>query len=104
MAVSDISSPQHRQEQNFWKRLLGQLSRYDLVLAAIPVLFGLVLITHLFVAVSLHVAVGVGAVLSAVLVADALFFHPPTGVAGPRDVTHSTETGDSVANRPEHGD
>jgi len=88
MAVSDISG--HRQELTFWKRLLGQLSRYDLLLAAIPLLFTAALLTYLFAPVTLHVAVGGSAVISGILVMDALYFHPPT--ARSTDTTRQTDT------------
>ncbi len=104
MAVSDISSPRHRQESNFWKQLLGQLSRYDLLLAAIPVLFALALGAHLFVAVSLHVAVGVSAAVSGLLVADALYFHPPTDVSTRRNVSNAMEGDEPVINHPDRRD
>jgi hypothetical protein len=80
MAVSDNSG--YRQRTNRWIRLVGQLSRYDLVLAAIPLVFVLAAVVSVSVAVSLHTSVGVAALLSAVLVTDALYLHPPTRSGG----------------------
>ncbi|WP_267162042.1 hypothetical protein [Halovenus salina] len=84
MAVSDNSK--HRQEQA-WNRPLNRLSRYDLVLAVIPILFTASVLVSLFTPVSLHLAMGAGALTSALLVADALYLNPPTnasdGESGP---------------------
>jgi hypothetical protein len=76
MAVRDI--PGHRQRGSFWKRLFGQLSRYDLVLAAIPLVFAMALMGHVLAPVPFHFAVGSGATVSGLLVADALYLNPPT--------------------------
>ncbi|MFC7059281.1 hypothetical protein [Halovenus salina] len=80
MAVSDNSK--HRQEQA-WNRPLNRLSRYDLVLAVIPILFTASVLVSLFTPVSLHLAMGAGALTSALLVADALYLNPrPTPATG----------------------
>lgn len=89
MAVSDIS--RHRQESNFWKRLLGQLSRYDLLLAAIPLLFALAPVAALLSPIQLNVAIGASAAVSGVLVADALYFNPPTARSHERTFSNSPE-------------
>lgn len=76
MAVSDISG--HRKKASFWKRLLTQLSRYDLVLAAIPVVFALALLAYFLAPIAFHFAVGSGALTSGLLVVDVLYRNPPT--------------------------
>jgi len=62
-------------------RLLS-LSRYDAVLVAIPLVFALAVAVHWLADLSLHLAVTVGAVTSALLLVDALFLNPPVG-SGP---------------------
>ncbi|MCU4719637.1 hypothetical protein [Halapricum hydrolyticum] len=53
------------------------LSRYDAVLAAIPSVFlGALLLGHLS-PISIQAAIGLGAVLGAIAVVDALFVNPP---------------------------
>lgn len=76
MAVSRTT--RHRDRTSFWRRLFGQLSRHDLVLAAIPLVLALPLIGYVLFPISLHVAVAAGALPGAALVLDALFVHPPT--------------------------
>jgi membrane associated rhomboid family serine protease len=101
MAVSDISG--HRQKARFWKRLLGQLSRYDLLLAVIPILFGLALLTYLLAPVSLHVPFGASGLISGALVADALYFNPPARSVTEEQAVESVD--ESVASQiPERGD
>lgn len=75
MAVSRNTG--NRQGISFWERLFGQLSRYDLLLAAIPLLFVLSLVASVALAIPLHVAIIVGSVVSLALVADGLYFNPP---------------------------
>lgn len=75
MAVSRNTG--HRPRGTFWKQIFGQLTRYDLVLTAIPLVFVLALVVHTLLAISLHAALAVGAVLSIGAVMDALFVHPP---------------------------
>jgi len=58
------------------------LSRYDLLLAAIPLVLGLALLVGAVVPVPFHLSVGVGAGITGVLVADALYVHPPTAPSG----------------------
>lgn len=57
---------------------LPDLSRYDLLLAAIPLVFAVMLAVHAALGVPLRAAVAGGALLSAIAVFDALFFNPPT--------------------------
>jgi hypothetical protein len=56
----------------------GQLSRSDLLLAAIPLAFMIPLLCHLLLSIPFHVAVGTGALSGAGFVADGLFVNPPT--------------------------
>ncbi|MFT4921684.1 MAG: hypothetical protein ACI8XM_000888 [Haloarculaceae archaeon] len=58
-------------------RLLS-LSRYDLVLVGIPLLFAVALATHVAFGVSVRLAVAAGAVTSAVVLVDAIYLNPPT--------------------------
>ena len=55
----------------------GQVTRYDLLLAAIPLVLAVALLTGLVSPMSVHVAVGGGALMGGAFVADALYFHPP---------------------------
>jgi hypothetical protein len=57
---------------------LPDLSRYDLLLAAIPLVFAVVLAVHAALGVPFRAAVTAGALFSALAVFDALFFNPPT--------------------------
>jgi hypothetical protein len=68
----------HRTRVSFWRKLLSQLSRYDLQLLAIPLAFSVSLLGALVFAVSLSYSFVGGAVLSLPLMVDALFFNPPT--------------------------
>lgn len=77
MAVSNSTGVRH--EDNVWQRILGQLSRYDVLLAAIPVLLALALTVYVLFPIPFHLAVTGGAMLSCLLVTDALFLNPPTG-------------------------
>jgi hypothetical protein len=58
--------------------LFGQLSRYDIVLAAIPLVFAMALLVSVLAPVPFHFAVGGGATMSGLLVADVLYLNPPT--------------------------
>lgn len=80
MAVS--RKPEYRQSSRFWKRMFGQVTRYDLVLTAIPVLFAMAFVAHLVLAVPFHAAVAVGGVLSGILLVDVLYYNPPVGGKG----------------------
>ena len=75
MAVS--RNTEHSHEPAFWERLFDQLTRYDVVLTAIPVLFTLAAVVSIAFTIPLHVTVAGGAILSLSLVFDALFFNPP---------------------------
>lgn len=78
MAVSNSSGVRH--EGDIWRRVVGRLSRYDVLLAAIPVLLALAMTVSVLFPVPFHLAVSGGAMLSCLLVTDALFLNPPTGV------------------------
>ncbi|MEF8783399.1 MAG: hypothetical protein V5A39_10530 [Haloarculaceae archaeon] len=56
---------------------LPAVSRYDAVLAVIPLLFALALAGHALLPVSLQLAVAAGALASSLFLADALFLSPP---------------------------
>ena len=76
--MADSSRARTEQRTGILREATVRLSRYDLVLAAIPLLFALVLFAHVVFPISLEVAVGAGALTSSVLVADVLYVHPPT--------------------------
>ena len=76
MAVTH--GPEDRRQGRLWRQLRSRLSRYDLVLAAIPLVFALALVAHAVLPVALHLAVGAGALASGALVADVIYRHPPT--------------------------
>lgn len=56
---------------------LPTVSRYDAVLALIPLLFVLALAGHALVPVSLRLAVAAGALASSPFLVDALYLNPP---------------------------
>lgn len=67
-----------RTEEQTWRSLVGHLSRYDLLLAAIPIFFALGAFGTIALSVPFHAAVASGAILSIVLLVDALYINPPT--------------------------
>ncbi|WP_277542015.1 hypothetical protein [Haloarcula laminariae] len=71
----------HGPDGQSWNRLLrpGSVSRYDLVLAVIPVAFLLTVVASGLLGVTMRTALAVGALLGAAVVTDALFLNPPTG-------------------------
>jgi len=73
---------------DFWRRVFGQLSRYDLLLAAIPLVFALALTLYALAPVPLEIALAGGAVLSAGGLVDAFYFNPPTESPTDTDSTH----------------
>ena len=79
MAVS--RNTEHRNRPSFWRRLFGQLTRYDAVLTVIPLLFLAAFVGSALTPIPLLGAVGAGALLSATILVDALFFNPPVGGA-----------------------
>jgi hypothetical protein len=68
---------EHRKPKAFWDRVFGQLTRYDLVLTAIPLAFVLAAIATIALSVPFPAALAVGAAGSAAALADALFVNPP---------------------------
>jgi hypothetical protein len=78
MATSRNSGHSRKTPLRSFRDGLPDLSRYDLLLAVIPLVFATVLAVHATFGVSFRVAVGGGALLSSVAVSDALFFNPPT--------------------------
>ena len=57
---------------------LSELSRYDVVLAAIPLVFALALSAHVALSVTLRHAIAGGAVVSTLLLVDAMYLNPPS--------------------------
>lgn len=66
----------------FSDSFFGQISRYDLLLAAIPLVLALGFAAGRVLPVALHVSVGAGALCGCLLLADALYVNPPTDPAG----------------------
>lgn len=56
---------------------VSSLSRYDLVVAGIPLIFALALVAHALATVPFQVAVAAAAVTSTLLLVDALYLNPP---------------------------
>lgn len=57
---------------------VGSVSYYDIVLAVVPLLFGVAVLVGHQLAVEAHVAFGVASVLAGLALVDALFVNPPT--------------------------
>lgn len=76
MAVSRNSG--HRPNGTFLETFTGRLSRYDILLAAIPAVLGVALLIGWVSPVPFHLAVLAGALVGALLVGDAVYIHPPT--------------------------
>ena len=62
-------------------RVLGGISRYDLLLGVIPVLFVLAFAVSVSGLLSLEVALATAGLASAVCLADAFYLHPPVGAS-----------------------
>jgi hypothetical protein len=75
MAVNN--GPEYRHQGSVWESLVGHLSRYDLVLTAIPLVLALAFVAYALLPIPFEVAVAGGAALSLAMVVDALFVHPP---------------------------
>jgi hypothetical protein len=56
---------------------LPSLTRYDLVLVAIPLAFLATLLGHVVTGVSIELAIAGASLVAATAVTDALFLHPP---------------------------
>ncbi len=79
MATSPNSGHSRPTSRRPLRDRLANLSRYDLLLAVIPLAFAVTLAVHAALGVSFRAAVAGGALLSGAAVFDALFFNPPTG-------------------------
>lgn len=75
MAVGQ--NTRHRDSKAFWERVISQRTRYDLVLTAIPLIFVLAVALSAALSVPFLAALAVGAVVSSVVVVDAVFLNPP---------------------------
>ncbi|MXR52844.1 hypothetical protein GRX03_14670 [Halovenus sp. WSH3] len=75
MAVSRNTG--HSSTETFWERVFGQLSRHDLVLTAIPLVFALAWVVTFALPIPFLAALAGSAVLSAAVLVDALFVNPP---------------------------
>jgi hypothetical protein len=75
MAVS--RNTEHSHSETVWQRVFSRLSRHDLLLTAIPLVFVTALVAATLVPVPMLVALGASALTSTVLLTDALFVHPP---------------------------
>ncbi len=75
MAVSD---DERIPPVSFERRLPAGVTRYDLVLAVIPLSFAVALAGSLVASLPINTAVVLGASVAAVAVGDALFVNPPT--------------------------
>ena len=100
MTTRDING--NGQRGRFWEQLLGGLSRYDLLLAAMPLVFAVGLVVYAVAPVPMHVAVGGGAALSGLLLIDAFYLNPPTAdrTSQPAEAPTSAPTTDSSGASP----
>lgn len=78
-----------------------RFSRHDLVLAAIPLVFAFAFTAYIAFAVPLIAAIGAGSLISCLLLADALYIHPPA----PRtnEVATTTTAGPDIGPAQESG-
>lgn len=79
MAVSDNTG--NRPRGQFWKQTLERFSRYDLLLAVIPLLFAAAPVVSTVTGVSLEVALAGSGLLGCVSLVDAIYRNPPTSSA-----------------------
>lgn len=82
MSTSD--STKNRLELALWKQFSGRLSRYDALLAGVPVLFAVSLAVHALTPVPFEVAMAGGALSSTVCLLDAVLLNPPTDASADR--------------------
>ena len=75
--MSTSSNTDNRSRREHWRRVRGRLSRYDLLLAAIPLVFALALSVYALTPVPLQVALAGGALLSGLCFLDAVYLNPP---------------------------
>jgi hypothetical protein len=72
-----VSRGAEDQSGTFYRRTVGRLSRYDLLLAVIPLVFALALVASVVTPVSREAALAGGAVLSSLCFLDAVYINPP---------------------------
>ena len=65
------------------RRVPLSVSRYDVLLAFVPVVFFVATLVGLAMSIPVEIALAVAALASAVVVADALFLNPPISRHGP---------------------
>ena len=75
--MSASSNTDTRSRQAFWRRVFGRLSRYDLLLAAIPLVFALALSVYVLTPVSLQATLAGGALVSGLCFVDGVYLNPP---------------------------
>jgi hypothetical protein len=75
MAVSDNTG--NRPQRQFWRQTLERFSRYDLLLAVIPLLFAAAPVVSTVTGVPLEVALAGSGLLGCVSLVDAIYRNPP---------------------------
>lgn len=75
MAVSDNTG--NRPRRQFWQQTLERFSRYDLLLAVIPLLFAAAPVVSAVTGVPLEVALAGSGLLGCVSLVDAIYRNPP---------------------------
>ena len=65
--------------RTFEEMVPAGITRYDLILASIPLVFVAAVIVASVASLPMNVAVIGGAVVGAIVLSDALFLNPPTG-------------------------
>ena len=76
--MSISRNTESRSAREYWRQVFGRPSRYDLLLAAIPLVFALALGAYALTPVSLELALAGGALLSGLCFVDAVYLNPPT--------------------------
>jgi hypothetical protein len=82
MSTSD--GTENRFELALWNQVFDHLSRYDVLLAVVPLLFAVSLVVHVLTPVPFEVAMAGGALSSTVCLLDAVVLNPPTDVSADR--------------------
>lgn len=77
MAVS--RNPGQASSDTKSRRPFDGVSRYDLLLAVLPLGFLCSVLAHVLVAIPLQMAIASGALFGLAVTVDALFVHPPAG-------------------------
>jgi hypothetical protein len=75
MAVSGRTRNRSRTE--FWRQLSNRVSRYDLLLALVPLVFALSLVVSALTGLSLETALAGGGLASGLCFVDAVYLNPP---------------------------